>query len=489
MLLLMDSPPQEGKINRLWGLLKRHKWKTIVGAGTLCFTLGSIWWWMRFGKDKLTQYFLRQLLGSDLRNFNIDFDFDHQNASAPAFTKSQDTSITSSLCHYNNNINNNPLKCVRFDKDFPASIYASPFSPIKTTEFFITSLQTADHTTQNLLPILLRRIKVVTNVQSLLEQIRALHSPFPSSTTTNSPPSAASSSSSVTTPTFSSSGSAPTNMQLALLQADSTGDRVERKQLLWQQLKVVALVEWLTSVYALCGLVAYIRLQVILLSSYTTSKEHTDVSDNSPSATASCGHLITDETRRLYLQTNEHFLDKGLVNLVQHITTTITPLLTRYSLDQSLTFADTLQLLGALRQAIETPHISTLWSQVLLPVENSPSSGLNFATLTSTNSLSEADKLILLLNETRDIVESPPFNMLVQKCAHVTFAVTLCYLKNVFGNQSMPVAKLLPLLHHHCSNLLQAENNEILATIAFNKEITDYSLFALQTSFFDERRV
>jgi peroxin-3 len=206
-----------------------------------------------------------------------------------------------------------------------------------------------------------------------------------------------------------------------------------------------------------------------------------------PSTTSSSvSPLITDETRRLYLQTNEYFLNQGLIDLVQHITTTISPHLTRYSLDQLLTFADTLQLLGTLRQAIETPQTSALWSRILLPTEHASTLPPHFSSTASSNPLSEADKLVLLLNETRDIIESPPFSVLIQKCAHVTFANTLCYLKNAFGNQSIPVAKLIPLLHRHCSNLLQTENNEILATIAFNKEITDYSLFALQTSFLEE---
>jgi hypothetical protein len=49
------------------------------------------------------------------------------------------------------------------------------------------------------------------------------------------------------------------------------------------------------------------------------------------------------------------------------------------------------------------------------------------------------------------------------------------------------MAKLIPLLHNHCSTLLQSENNEVLAAIMFNQEITDYSLFALQFSLFEER--
>jgi hypothetical protein len=211
-----NSPPTDRNWKILWKIIKQNKWKVIFGAGTLCFAVGTIWWWIRVGKNKLTLYLLQRILGSEFRDLEFDL-FNDSSSPLTLFNRLGNDALP-----------NTPPKNIHNQKNVNKEHYFRAL-PKPTTTYLFNSLHAADLTTQNMLPLLLQRIKAITNVQGLLDQIRALHvtpPPPPNSLTHTT--------TSTSTPVTASSSSSET-------QQTSPIDRMERKQQLWQQLKITGI--------------------------------------------------------------------------------------------------------------------------------------------------------------------------------------------------------------------------------------------------------
>lgn len=277
----------------------------------------------------------------------------------------------------------------------------------------------------------------------------------------------------------------------------------------------------IASVYAMSILSAYLRVTVNLISRYLfTSKQAPSSSiismalsfvfkstsqDNDQGIRELCS--LSPDTQREYLKLTDHFLKKGLPRLVETILELAKPDLDHWSLKKECTFDDTKLLLSTiharlhkhLRAAIPTADDETdlALQHLVLPLEaerfQPGSKDPIAAQMAALKAVTEEDeyfdgevtnseKLKLLINETRNIVESTPFDLVVDSCVREGMTVAFAELGKAFaesGDKSsapkIPLAKLIPLMNKHSGILLQAPENVLVKAVASSADLNDFS--------------
>jgi hypothetical protein len=229
---------------------------------------------------------------------------------------------------------------------------------------------------------------------------------------------------------------------------------------------------------------------------------------------------LSAETQREYLKMTDHFLRRGLPKLVEAALELAKPELESWSLKKECSFEDTRLMLSTLHARLQKlvrtgpaypeGDISISLPEVLLPSEPERSNlgrgdpiAAQMAALSAIaeedeyfeSALTASDKLKLLLNETRNIVESTPFDLVVESCVRVGFHSAFDELRKTFSEagdstaaQKFPLAKLIPLLNKHSSALLQAPENQLVKLVAQSPDLNDFSHRVFDDRVFDGAR-
>jgi hypothetical protein len=113
----------------------------------------------------------------------------------------------------------------------------------------------------------------------------------------------------------------------------------------------------------------------------------------------------------------------------------------------------------------------------------------------------------MLINETRDVLESAEFNQILSRCLNLSFYAMAHQLHSCFPRQeqhealassvvaerdlaapaataepALPMAKLMPLVNKQVSQLLASDPNPFLATVLHDDQLRQYA-FDLFTAF------
>jgi hypothetical protein len=168
-----------------------------------------------------------------------------------------------------------------------------------------------------------------------------------------------------------------------------------------------------------------------------------------------------------------------------------------------------LAIIDAIRRKLEQPisadSSETVLNSFLLPQESAE--GCNDG-----NGKRRADhKLTMLLNETRDVLESLEFNQILSRCLNLSFYAMAHQLHSCFSQTqqqqqqqvaygdatkdlttptlsglspepAMPMAKLMPLVNKQVSQLLASDPNPFLDTVLHDDQLRQYA-FDLFTAF------
>lgn len=242
--------------------------------------------------------------------------------------------------------------------------------------------------------------------------------------------------------------------------------RPSNKLEIWEDLKIISFTRSIVAVYSTCMLVVLLRVQLNIIGGYiyldnaTVGKNGTTV-------------LAPPDVQQQYLSSIQHLLGDGLTELVTVIKQAVQRILGSVSLKHSLSLLDLEQKLKEIRILVEQHQSS--WNdkdvsrsslcQYMMPDEETPLAAQAYG-------LSHRDiTTIKLLNETRDMLESPDFSTVLNTCLNRGFSRLLDNMAEFFrpteqdlqhGNSinslssvSLPLAKIIPIvngqIHSVCS--------------------------------------
>jgi len=190
------------------------------------------------------------------------------------------------------------------------------------------------------------------------------------------------------------------------------------------------------------------------------------------------------DTQKRYLGHAEYLLQNGMLGLTSVVGSVTEEVLHNWSLTRVLCYDDVLRVILEIRNRIESCMDALLAN--LLPVENQD------------GQQSDA-KLIMLLSETRNILESEAFRKVMKLCLDHTFLHLTSNLRTSFESSlptpieqsggalwtslltpplplvDMPMAKFIPVVNKQFTFVLD-NDNELLNSLSSIPQLQEYSL-------------
>jgi len=297
----------------------------------------------------------------------------------------------------------------------------------------------------------------------------------------------------------------PAELRLSLQQAPKDG---QDRYALWDHCKTQTFARLVVGVYGVVLLSTFLRVQVNILGRYLYL-ETLIATDPSARFRIPLDVAIPQDTQKRYLGYSEYVVHTGLPQLVALVQATAQQVLSSYPLQRQCTYEDVLAIVDAIRRKMEQPlspdSDETGLNTFLLPQEDAEggSSGGN-------GKRHRDHKLTMLINETRDVLESPEFNQILYRCLNLSFYAMAHQLHSCFPQQeqhqqeqqalassvgaardlttaataepALPMAKLMPLVNKQVSQLLASDPNPFLDTVLHDDQLRQYA-FDLFTAF------
>ncbi|KAL7887896.1 hypothetical protein AOLI_G00028700 [Acnodon oligacanthus] len=243
----------------------------------------------------------------------------------------------------------------------------------------------------------------------------------------------------------------------ALLKSKPT-NKVE----IWEDLKIISFTRSIVAVYSTCMLVVLLRVQLNIIGGYLYLDNSVTKNGSTP--------LAPPEVQQQYLSSIQHLLGDGLIELITVVKKAVQEVLGLVSLKQNLSLQDLEQHLTHIRRLVEDNCASSKrrrLSWYMMPDEEN-------ALADQASGLTENDvTTIKLLNETRDMLDSPDFNTVLNICLNRGFSrfldnmaeffrppqqdSTPCSTPDSLSHVSLPLAKIIPIangqIHSICSEI------------------------------------
>ncbi|MEQ2289681.1 peroxin [Ameca splendens] len=195
---------------------------------------------------------------------------------------------------------------------------------------------------------------------------------------------------------------------------------------IWEDLKIISFTRTIVAVYSTCLLVVLLRVQLNIIGGYLYLDNSVGKSVTTP--------LTPPDVQQQYLSSIQHLLGDGLTELITRVKTAVQSSLGGMSLKQSLSLLELEQQLSWIRAEVEVDSGRPLSSYMLTDDEN--------ALADQACGLTENDVVtIRLLNETRDMLDSPEFSRVLSTCLNRAFSRLLDNLAEFFR---LPVGDSAP---------------------------------------------
>uniref|UniRef100_A0A8C7VMZ6 Peroxisomal biogenesis factor 3 n=1 Tax=Oncorhynchus mykiss TaxID=8022 RepID=A0A8C7VMZ6_ONCMY len=234
---------------------------------------------------------------------------------------------------------------------------------------------------------------------------------------------------------------------------------------IWEDLKIISFTRSVVAVYSTCMLVVLLRVQLNIIGGYLYLDNSVSKSGMMP--------LAPPDVQQQYLSSIQHLLGDGLSEMITAVKKAVQNTLGGVSLKQSLSLQELEQHLNQIRAQVEegdggSTHRPLSW--YMMPDEENTLAA-------QACGLTENDvTTIKLLNETRDMLESPDFGTVLNTCLNRGFNRFLDNMAEFFrpppgaqgdstpittpdslSHVSLPVAKIIPIvngqIHSICSEI------------------------------------
>ncbi|XP_060077481.1 peroxisomal biogenesis factor 3-like [Ylistrum balloti] len=226
----------------------------------------------------------------------------------------------------------------------------------------------------------------------------------------------------------------------------------ENKLELWEELKVISLARIICVLYGCSILCLVLRVQLNIVGGYM----FLDSMFNRNGMTQNMA-VVPKELQERYLSLIRHFMDHGLLELCDLIHGAVEKEVWSVSLKERLCFHNLKAITGQIRERIESsPEISDLQSPTLMLCSYMLPSEGHTSTVSNTENAEER-MYHQLVQETRDVLESPDFHAVLHTCLDRGFAKLLDSLADHYRQTAsdqhqnlhevgIPMAKLIPVI-------------------------------------------
>ncbi|XP_032506820.1 peroxisomal biogenesis factor 3 isoform X1 [Phocoena sinus] len=243
----------------------------------------------------------------------------------------------------------------------------------------------------------------------------------------------------------------------------------------------------IVAVYSTCMLVVLLRVQLNIIGGYIYL-------DNAAVGKNGTTVLAPPDVQQQYLSSIQHLLGDGLTELITVIKQAVQKILGSVSLKHSLSLLDLEQKLKEIRDLVEQ-HKSSSWinndgsrsllCHYMMPDEETPlavqACGLSPRDVTT----------IKLLNETRDMLESPDFSTVLNTCLNRGFSRLLDNMAEFFrpteqdlqhGNSmnslssvSLPLAKIIPIINGQIHSVCSETPSHFVQDLLMMEQVKDFA--------------
>ncbi|XP_060687199.1 peroxisomal biogenesis factor 3 [Hemiscyllium ocellatum] len=264
-------------------------------------------------------------------------------------------------------------------------------------------------------------------------------------------------------------------------------NRPANKLEIWEDLRIISFSRSIVAVYSTCMLVVLLRVQLNIIGGYIYL-------DNAAVGKNGTAPLAPPEVQQQYLSSIQHLLGDGLSELITVVKKAVQTVIGSVSLKQCVSLQELERYLGEIRQLVEHHSQSgqreadtskSPLCSYLIPNEES--------TLASQAcGLTEKDVTTLkLLNETRDMLESPDFNTVLNSCLNRGFSRLLDNIAEFFkpteeeltqngkvnslSNIRLPLAKIIPIINGQIHSTCSETSSHFVQDLLLMDQVKDFA--------------
>uniref|UniRef100_A0A8C2Z9L4 Peroxisomal biogenesis factor 3 n=1 Tax=Cyclopterus lumpus TaxID=8103 RepID=A0A8C2Z9L4_CYCLU len=254
---------------------------------------------------------------------------------------------------------------------------------------------------------------------------------------------------------------------------------------IWEDLKIISFTRTVVAVYSTCMLVVLLRVQLNVIGGYLYL-------DNS--AGKNTNPLAPPEVQQQYLSSIQHLLGDGLIELMTVV---------KKAVQSRLGAADVLVHAGRRRgrarrpgRSAKTTTTTTTTTHKQTTTQRNPSN-LSVSSVQACG-LTENDlATIRLLNETRDMLDSPDFNTVLNATLNRGFSRLLDNLAEFFrpppGDSassfapdslsavSLPLAKIIPIVNGQINYICSETPSHFVQDLLMNDQVKEFAANVYET--------
>ncbi|XP_029903729.1 peroxisomal biogenesis factor 3 [Myripristis murdjan] len=251
---------------------------------------------------------------------------------------------------------------------------------------------------------------------------------------------------------------------------------------IWEDLKIISFTRSIVAVYSTCMLVVLLRVQLNIIGGYL----YLDNSVGKSTATP----LAPPDVQQQYLSSIQHLLGDGLTELMTVVKRAVQDSLGGLSLKQSLSLLELEQQLSWIRAEVEGSTERPL-SWYMMSDEESTLAD-------QACGLTENDVItIKLLNETRDMLDSPDFSTVLNTCLNRGFSRLLDNLAEFFrpppGDSalssapdslsaiSLPLAKIIPIMNGQINTICSETPSHFVQDLLMIDQVKEFAANVYET--------
>ncbi|NXO70002.1 PEX3 factor, partial [Phainopepla nitens] len=261
-------------------------------------------------------------------------------------------------------------------------------------------------------------------------------------------------------------------------------NRPANKLEIWEDLKIISFTRSIVAVYSTCMLVVLLRVQLNIIGGYIYL-------DNAALGKNGTTPLAPPEVQQQYLSSIQHLLGDGMTAALLILQSTLSSFfLSSISLKQTLSLLELEQKLKDIREVVEHKDSNQIASysplcHYLMPDEENPLAN-------QACGLTERDiATIKLLNETRDMLESPDFSTVLSTCLNRGFSQLLDNMAEFFrptekdlsqnssvnslSSVSLPLAKIIPIINGQIHSVCSETPSHFVQDLLMMEQVKDFA--------------
>ncbi|KAL3979366.1 thioredoxin-interacting protein [Sarotherodon galilaeus] len=251
---------------------------------------------------------------------------------------------------------------------------------------------------------------------------------------------------------------------------------------IWEDLKIISFTRTIVAVYSTCMLVVLLRVQLNIIGGYL----YLDNSVGKSTTTL----LAPPDVQQQYLSSIQHLLGDGLTELITVVKKAVQSSLGSVSLKETWSLLELEQQLNWIRAEVEASSRRSLSWYLLADDEN--------VLADQACGLTENDIMtIKLLNETRDMLDSPDFTTVLKACLNRGFSRLCDNLAEFFrpppGDSapscapdslsavSLPLAKIIPIVNGQINTICSETPSHFVQELLMNDQVKEFAANVYET--------